>query len=1357
MMSSNAHNGIERLKGRDNYATWSFSVKTFLEHEELLECIEADIVKDAKKDSKAKTKIILLVDPSLYIHIEEATTANQVWENLKKAFEDSGLSRKVNLLRDLINTSLETSNGVEDYISKIMSAAHKLRNIKFHVDDEWLGTLMLAGLSDEYKPMIMGLESSGVKISADLIKTKLLQEVKDSSATSAFYTNSSKKLFRNSHQQQSKSKGPRCFNCNKYGHLGKNCWFKNKKDNHDNNKSNGFVAAFSALTSNDSAKWYLDSGAAMHMTMHREWLQDETVPPVRHVRIADDKMLHVESCGKVEICVPSINGSTSMIQVSNVLYVPDLKANLLSISKIIKSGCKVQFDEHGCQIFNKNGEKVAMASQINDTYILHTKTAHAMAATTDNNNTYLWHLRMGHLNFTDLNKITNCATGVKLSEEKESSVCISCIEGKQSRLPFPSDSQRASSRATSLLELIHTDVCGPMQQTSIGGARYFVTFIDDYSRKVFVYFIKSKSEVFEKFKEYKNRVENELNCKIKTLRSDNGKEYINQHFSNYLKNCGILHQTSNPYTPEQNGLSERMNRTLIERAKCMLFNAMLQMGYWAEAVGTAAYIVNRSPTRALSFITPEEMWTGTAPDLSHLRVFGCEAMVHIPKEQRRKLDAKSHKLIFVGYSACTKGYRFIDPQSRRVYMSRDVIFLEGTAKRNTVQSFASENNTVNEKSSSAPEKEKKNTLESEVKVQEVVENRTQLEDKSREKENILNEQNKVYLPLSQTETAPENNENESYNETTSSTHSELLYESTHEEDTNSDPNDETYVPSGSDVDTSPENKQRPSRRNEFYQPRSYICMNSESTMSYLDSDPLCHEEALNSDKKNEWLNAMNEEYQALLQNNTWNLVELPEGKKVIPCKWVFKTKRDENGNIQRYKARLVIKGFRQTKGVDYHEVYAPVVRYSSVRYLLGVAAKYNLRIHQMDTVTAFLQGDVEEEIFMCQPPNYEEGHMVCKLNKSLYGLKQASRQWNKKLNKALLQIGLTRSKVDPCIYYRIVNDKNILFITVYVDDLMYFFNDEETASVVKLKLKEKFLMKDMGEVKQCMGYKIKQCGDEIHVSQTIYIEKILERFVMSDCNAVSTPCDPSVNLKKAESEEEILRNIPYQEAIGCLLYLSQGTRPDITYIVNTLSKFNNQPTAQHWAALKRVFRYLKGTKDLQLVFKCDAGNIVGYCDADWASNTDDRRSCTGYIFLFQGAAISWSSKRQPTVALSSTEAEYMALSSAIQEAMWLKQLQEDFWPSLSNDSFDVYCDNQSALSIAGHDVYHARSKHIDVRYHFIREKIEAKQISLKYQCSEDMVADALTKGLQRLKHDRHLSTMGLRSGEGVEVNAANTE
>ncbi|XP_048485493.1 uncharacterized protein LOC119691901 isoform X3 [Plutella xylostella] len=1095
MMSSNAHNGIERLKGRDNYATWSFSVKTFLEHEELLECIEADIVKDAKKDSKAKTKIILLVDPSLYIHIEEATTANQVWENLKKAFEDSGLSRKVNLLRDLINTSLETSNGVEDYISKIMSAAHKLRNIKFHVDDEWLGTLMLAGLSDEYKPMIMGLESSGVKISADLIKTKLLQEVKDSSATSAFYTNSSKKLFRNSHQQQSKSKGPRCFNCNKYGHLGKNCWFKNKKDNHDNNKSNGFVAAFSALTSNDSAKWYLDSGAAMHMTMHREWLQDETVPPVRHVRIADDKMLHVESCGKVEICVPSINGSTSMIQ----------------------------------------------------------------------------------------------------------------------------------------------------------------------------------------------------------------------------------------------------------------------MGYWAEAVGTAAYIVNRSPTRALSFITPEEMWTGTAPDLSHLRVFGCEAMVHIPKEQRRKLDAKSRKLIFVGYSACTKGYRFIDPQSRRVYMSRDVIFLEGTAKRNTVQSFASENNTVNEKSSSAPEKEKKNTLESEVKVQEVVENRTQLEDKSREKENILNEQNKVYLPLSQTETAPENNENESYNETTSSTHSELLYESTHEEDTNSDPNDETYVPSGSDVDTSPENKQRPSRRNEFYQPRSYICMNSESTMSYLDSDPLCHEEALNSDKKNEWLNAMNEEYQALLQNNTWNLVELPEGKKVIPCKWVFKTKRDENGNIQRYKARLVIKGFRQTKGVDYHEVYAPVVRYSSVRYLLGVAAKYNLRIHQMDTVTAFLQGDVEEEIFMCQPPNYEEGHMVCKLNKSLYGLKQASRQWNKKLNEALLQIGLTRSKVDPCIYYRIVNDKNILFITVYVDDLMYFFNDEETASVVKLKLKEKFLMKDMGEVKQCMGYKIKQCGDEIHVSQTIYIEKILERFVMSDCNAVSTPCDPSVNLKKAESEEEILRNIPYQEAIGCLLYLSQGTRPDITYIVNTLSKFNNQPTAQHWAALKRVFRYLKGTKDLQLVFKCDAGNIVGYCDADWASNTDDRRSCTGYMFLFQGAAISWSSKRQPTVALSSTEAEYMALSSAIQEAMWLKQLQEDFWPSLSNDSFDVYCDNQSALSIAGHDVYHARSKHIDVRYHFIREKIEAKQISLKYQCSEDMVADALTKGLQRLKHDRHLSTMGLRSGEGVEVNAANTE
>lgn len=1330
---------IEKLTGRDNYATWSFAVKAYLQLEDTWDCIETETGKavDAKKDIKAKSKLILLIDPIIYVHVREATTAKEVWENLMRAFEDSGLSRKVGLLKDLINTTLETSSSIEDYVNKIMSSAHRLRNIGFRVDDEWLGTLMLAGLPDVYKPMIMAIESSGVKICADSIKTKLLQEVKTMDTT-AFYSNFKKQHNKNYEKGQSKSKGPRCFHCNKYGHMSKQCWYKKNKTD---TKDNGFIAAFSATTSNDSLNWYIDSGASMHMTMHKEWLQDATAPPVTSIRIANDKILKVESCGNVIIKVPDAQGNINKILVRNVIYVPELSTNLISVSKMIKSGCSVQFTDNGCKILNKNYQKVADANLINDMYKINIifENAQAMPAVVEND-TFLWHQRMGHLNFTDMDKVPNCTTGVKLSPLKENTTCISCIEAKQSRQSFPSE----GSRATELLEVIHSDVCGPMQTASLGGARYFVTFTDDFSRKVYVFTIKSKAEVFDKFIEYKNRVENELNKKIKKLRTDNGREYVNKNFDCYLKKFGILHQTTNPYTPEQNGLSERMNRTLIERSKCMLLNAQLQNNFWGEAVVAAAHIINRSPTRALSYITPEEVWTKNKPDLSHIKIFGCKAMVHIPKERRQKLDPKSRELIFIGYSDCVKGYRFIDPKNKHIVTSRDVVFLEATVKRNLISN------------ESAPEKEK--TISNKLLKNSMQENY---------KKKLFN--NPVSnLPISKTVNLPLTEENQSDKDDTESNNDVDEIEELNTTSSNItsspgshylDPEDESYIPEES-FDIEPFNKNlRPRRRDEIYRAdppqdnTSFMCMNGESAMSILDKDPQSLSEALESNKADQWIHAMEEEYKSLLQNNTWTLVDLPKNKKVIPCKWVYKTKIDEKGNVSRMKARLVLKGYQQKKGIDYHEIYAPVVRYTSIRYVIGLAVKYNLKIHQMDAVTAFLQGDIDENIYMAQPPNFEEGNKVCLLNKSIYGLKQASRQWNKKLNAVLLEIGMSRSKVDPCIYHRIVNDQDILILTVYVDDLLCFFNNEETAMMIKKKLSTKFHMKDLGEAKCCIGFRITRNNvqNDISLDQSLYIEKVLTRFNMSDCKPVNTPCEANLHLKKADNDNEILKNIPYQELIGCLLYLSQGTRPDIAYIVNQLSRFNNKPTSEHWMAAKRVLRYLKATQQLKLTFKKNDANIVGYCDADWATDTEDRRSCSGYIFTFQGAAISWCSKRQPTIALSTTEAEYMSLSTATQEAIWLKQLDEDFWPAMSEIPITIFCDNQSAISISGDDIYHARSKHIDIRYHFVRERVSNKQVSVRYKSTQDMLADVLTKGLHRPKHQMFTLAMGLRPEVGVKI------
>ncbi|CAG4958833.1 unnamed protein product [Colias eurytheme] len=759
MNSNNTIMSIPKLTGRDNWSNWSFAVRAYLQHEELDECLtrepDCNDPKAMKKDVKAKSKLILLIDPILYIHIQDAVNAKQVWDNLTISFEDQGLTRKVGLLKELINTDLESSLSVEDYVNKIMTAAHKLRNIKFHVDDEWLGTLMLAGLPDMYKPMIMGLESSGMKISADLVKNKLLQEVKMSDTT-ALYTNTKKYL------PKSDKKGPRCFNCNKYGHLSKNCWHK-KTTSKKTDKDTGYVAAFSASTANESNSWHIDSGASMHMTMHRDWLTDITVSPVPSIRIANNKELKVECCGNVCIKVKAHDGSTDSIQVRNVLFVPELKTNLLSVSKIIQSGCNVIFNESGCKIYNASNKLVAHARLMNATYLLNTLQEMQVMMAKADDDTYLWHQRMGHLNFTSLNKVPLCTEGVNLSTGMENSICVTCLEGKQTRKPFPAE----GSRATSLLELIHSDVCGPMQQTSIGGA------------------------------------------------------------------------------------SERMNRTLIERAKCMLLNSGLQKDFWAEAVTTAAYIVNRSPTRSLSDATPYEVWTGKKPNLSHMRIFGCPAMVHIPKEKRSKLDVKSRKLIFVGYSDGTKGYKFIDSETKKGIVSKDVVFLENSIKQNNVVVPISSSENIESTCNVKPT-------------------------------NVNSELNENSLDNSQSK------------DITSATDSDDSFHS-------NDDDISLYIPERK-IELLPNINITTRSKRLIKDNNTYLCIDGVT----LPDVPQTYSEAVSCRDGDKWKQSIQEELKAHKQNETWTLVEKPPNVKTIGCKWVFRIKDEPTGHVNGIKVYLLL-------------------------------------------------------------------------------------------------------------------------------------------------------------------------------------------------------------------------------------------------------------------------------------------------------------------------------------------------------------------------------------------------------------------------------------------------------------------
>ena len=688
---------VPKLKGRENYNEWAFATENMLVLEGLSKCI---FTVDEANDAKAKARLILTIDPSLYVHIKEATSTVNLWGKLKSMFDDSGFSRRITLLRNLISLRLENCDSMTSYVTQVIETAQRLSGTGFKVDDEWIGSLLLAGLPEKYFPMIIAIEHSGIAITADVMKAKLLDlagnEGEKSSASGAFLSR-----WQHNRQQHSKvgSTGRndssnhgrhtdesnvnkadkmhiKCYRCGQPGHYKSQC---KKSDQQQIKKTNAFSAVF--LSGNYSKEdFYLDSGASVHMTPDVNKIKNASYSQtMKEIIAANQSAMPVLCTGDVNIITVTPDCKYE-VTLKEVLCVPKLTTNLISISQLIKNGNSVEFKDNSCCVYNQKKDLVAVAIQIDGVYKLRLENQQCLFTSTSVVSDVTWHRRMGHLNVNDLNKMRDGAvTGVSYTDNSriDKSTCTICCEGKQSRLPFA----QSATRSSKPLDLIHADVCGPMEKTSIGGSRYFLVFIDDYTRMAFVYFLKAKSEVFKYFKEFKCLVENQQNRKIKLFRTDNGLEFCSNIFEDFLKDAGIVHQKSNSYTPEQNGMSERINRTLVERARCLLFDAGLDKKFWAEATNTAVYLRNRSIASGLDGKTPYELWTKLKPNLSHIRIFGSEVMVHVPKEKRLKWDTKSRKHILVGYAENVKGYRVYDPKTCRITTSRDVVVHENTEKK----------------------------------------------------------------------------------------------------------------------------------------------------------------------------------------------------------------------------------------------------------------------------------------------------------------------------------------------------------------------------------------------------------------------------------------------------------------------------------------------------------------------------------------------------------------------------------------------------------------------------------------------------------------------------------------------------
>jgi histone deacetylase 1/2 len=516
-----------------------------------------------------------------------------------------------------------------------------------------------------------------------------------------------------------------------------------------------------------------------------------------------------------------------------------------------------------------------------------------------------------------------------------------------------------------------------------------------------------------------------------------------------------------------------------------------------------------------------------------------------------------------------------------------------------------------------------------------------------------------------------------------------------------------------------------------------------STIS--DDEPTSTSQALQDPK---WKMAMDTEFDALIRNQTWHLVPKPKGKNIIGCKWVYKVKRKADGSIDRYKARLVAKGYKQRYGIDYEDTFSPVVKAATIHIVLSVAVSLGWSLRQLDVQNAFLHGVLNEEVYMYQPPGYaNKSHpsYVCRLDKALYGLKQAPRAWYARLCAKLIALGFVPSKADTSLFF-FKKGPLTIFVLVYVDDIIVASSDVQGTKALLVALQQDFALKDLGDLHFFLGIEVTKKRDGLVLSQSRYARDILARSGMDKCKAVDTPLPSTQKLSIKDGDalgpEDSTK---FRSLVGALQYLTM-TRPDISFAVNKICQFLHSPTTVHWSAAKRILRYIQGTLHLGLKIGVSNSRVVSaFSDADWAGCIDDRRSTGGFAVFFGNNLISWAARKQPTVSRSSTEAEYKALANATAEMMWVQKLLTEIGvphPTTSR----LWCDNLGAKYMSANPVFHARTKHIEIDFHFVREQVAQGQLDIRFIHSDDQVADGFTKALPVAKFLQFRRNLNLLRG-----------
>ena len=1177
----------------------------------------------------------------------------------------------------------------------------------------------------------------------------------------------------------------------------------------------------------------VDSMASLHATSNKGLFTGPLMAckPI-HVMMANGTFVTVTQYGTVIIRIRSNSGKVFNMPIDRVHYHPSFSTNLLSSNVLCELGWQMHCTSDESFLVTPGGNKihllttgrVSMLRDVPDAQVSSPGPACVFAlGTMESANVKALvrlHERLGHITFKriihlmkggatlDVTKVQ--ATDHELLAAKHRiSECTACAQGKGMRTPF---GHRGLDTGRAKGETLHMDTYFVQRED---GARkwmeYGLTVTDPFTQWRWFSRMFSKDQAAKCVIGIVRHAQTQLNCKVKRLHADGGTKFVNRTLQDWCSTQGIALHYTPARTQQLNGVAENAVRSNKDAARTLLAHGNVPIQFWCQAAMHATFVWNRVHVSDRTGMTPYESMYGKKPSAQNWGVFGCDSLVHIPKEQRTAFGVKVEPAIYLGHDAVQNCAVVFIMRTRKIIASRDIQYRNGSFAL-----CASLNNALGPDPPDvvAPLAGGETSLKDDrYSVEAIIDQRIvrggrreflvrwtgydgedtwqpaeQMQEDAPEavqefldsrSGGALAEPGPGPVPVDEVRLAPNPEVSCAKEAVNGAGPSRPITKSRVEPVITAAPrrSGRNHASSRAVDSLGDQSDYEDDVRDSVDQPRVHMLMSTigqvltdedqlrvqadrqlvcsvASGVSLLDKrTPQSYREAMASPDRERWVSVMDDEMNSIEQKEVWELVrraDLPVGTNILPVKWVYKIKTDANGVIEKFKARVTPKGFRQKEGKDYFEVFARTGMYKTMRFGLSLAAKWDHELVQLDVPTAFLNADLEEEVFMEVPEGYRDGKdgMVYRLKKALYGLKQAPRNWYIMVSKFIAEeMQFLPCVSDPCLFYRRSRSGRLMLIFLFVDDFQCSFHRDDLEEWTKLKetLIERFGTKDMGNSEWILGMRIvrdRKAGT-IALDQELYLTKALEKYGFAQCRTAPTPevvgaahQEPTPQLMEPTDKQR------YMEIVGTLMYAAISTRPDIMHAVYYLAAFMLDPRTKHMDAAERVLRYLAGTRALGLVFGSRNGATIGdsrghsqvhvdvcaYADADWANNKDDRRSVTGWVAKINGDPVSWSSKKQRTVALSTCEAELYAEAAAIQEVLWLRGIVKEL--GLRTDLASVvHGDNQSAIAVSKNGVKGERTKHVDVKYHFVTETIDRGDVKLEWVPSSEQHADIFTKAL----------------------------